>query len=356
MRKELYEQVLIIQEHLDKTMYLVRHKISKKLYVMKYLPNTVDLSIYEQLTKHPHPHMANVIEYDKDEQYSYVVEEYVNGTTLEYEISTNRLTYADKVQIMLELFEVLEHLHELKPPVIHRDLKPSNIMLEDGHVKLIDFEIARNVVSNKNKDTQIMGSVGYAPPEQFGFAQSDQRSDIYALGKIIQELFTEKKAQIAYRLLIETCLKLNPKERFMSVKALHKEFLRCSKGKRARKLTWSQRFQSYQIVGLRNDSWWAKVLVFLYAAFALNAAWGAKYQESDNVFSLILLRACMFIILMMFVWVPTNSFHLLEFTPLHRSNKMIVRIFNGCLVWFMLSCFLLFATSLAAGAVNLLIK
>ncbi|NBJ63775.1 hypothetical protein D5266_01025 [bacterium c-19] len=353
MRKEFYEQILLIHENPDKMIYLVRHKISQKLYIMKYLASSLDLSMYTQLMEHPHQRMANVIECDHDERYSYVVEEYVNGTTLEYEISTNQLSYSDKITIMMELFDVLIHLHNLEPPIIHRDIKPANIMLEDGHVKLIDFEIARNVVPDKCKDTQIMGSIGYAPPEQFGFAQSDQRSDIYALGMIIKELFTEKKAQIAYRFLLEKCLQLDPKKRFTNVRELRKEFIRGTKGRKARKMTWRHRLQSYEIIGLRQDPIWVKVLTALYVAFALLFASCTDFESTDARLSVLVLRICIFVIVMFFVWIPTNSFHLLEMTPLYRSSSKIVRIINGCFIWFAGSCILLFATALAASIFNL---
>lgn len=356
MRTALYEPIMLLQKQSNKTMYLVKHQISNKLYVMKRLAQSTDLTMYEQLSQNPHPYMANVTECGKDDSYSYVIEEYVNGTTLEYEMSTGQLTYEDKIRIMLDLFAVLEHLHALNPPVIHRDIKPANIMIKDSHVKLIDFEIARNVAADKNKDTQIMGSVGYAPPEQFGFAQTDQRSDIYALGVIIKELFTEKKAVYAYRFLIEKCMKMDPKERYFSVKQLHHEFIRCSKGKRISHTNRLQRFRSYQLVGFRNESIWVKALVFIYTIIAIQIAFAVKFENPDTtMLSLIQLRVCIFFIVMLMIWIPTDSFHLLEITPLYRSSSRIIRFCNGCIIWFCVSCVLIFAICMLAALMDQLL-
>src|SRR5699024_643004 len=79
----------------------------------------------------------------------------------------------------------------LEPPVIHRDIKPENIVLgEDGAVGLIDFGIARQHKPERESDTRLMGSRSTAPPEQYVFAQTDGRADLYALGVTLSWLLT----------------------------------------------------------------------------------------------------------------------------------------------------------------------
>ncbi len=91
----------------------------------------------------------------------------------------------------IEIADVLGYLHSQDPPIIFRDLKPSNVMLQpDGHIKLIDFGIARRFQPGASQDTALLGSVGYSPPEQFGRHQTDTRSDIYALGATMHHLLT----------------------------------------------------------------------------------------------------------------------------------------------------------------------
>jgi hypothetical protein len=91
-----------------------------------------------------------------------------------------------------QVCDVLEYLHQRTPPVVFRDLKPSNIMLDrHGRVKLIDFGTARHFDVSKHTDTLKMGSIGYAPPEQYqGQGQTSPQTDIYALGVTLHQLLT----------------------------------------------------------------------------------------------------------------------------------------------------------------------
>ena len=87
--------------------------------------------------------------------------------------------------------DVLDYLHRQQPAIIFRDLKPANIMImADDRLKLIDFGIARLFKPGQHQDTMLLGTQGYAAPEQYGGGQSDARSDIYALGATLFSLLT----------------------------------------------------------------------------------------------------------------------------------------------------------------------
>ncbi len=91
----------------------------------------------------------------------------------------------------MKLASVLSYLHSQDNPIIFRDLKPANIMVrEDGDVRLVDFGIARYFAKGASNDTQALGTPGYAAPEQYGGGQSDQRSDVYALGANLHQMIT----------------------------------------------------------------------------------------------------------------------------------------------------------------------
>src|SRR5579885_3040598 len=136
-------------------------------------------AFYEQLT---------------DSENWYLVMQYIEGQTLEEYLQKapgGYLKEEEVIQIGSELAELMKHLHAISPPVVFRDLKPANIMITPKReYYLIDFGIARNYTPGKAKDTAPLGSPGYAPPEQYGRAQTDQRADIYSLGATLQTLFT----------------------------------------------------------------------------------------------------------------------------------------------------------------------
>ena len=130
-----------------------------------------------------------------DPEHWYLVMEYIPGQTLEEYLqnSTEKgyCSLADTLRIGIALCQILEYLHLCKPPLIFRDVKPANIMLtRSRRVYLIDFGIARAYAPGKAKDTTPLGSPGYAAPEQYGRAQSDQRTDVYGLGATLQTLLT----------------------------------------------------------------------------------------------------------------------------------------------------------------------
>lgn len=125
----------------------------------------------------------------------YMVMEYIDGQTLHQYLedrSGGPLPERDVLEWAGQLCAVLEYLHKQPKAIIYRDLKPQNVMIEKttGLVKLIDFGIVRFFQASKTKDTTALGTPGYAPPEQFGKAQTDERSDIYAFAAMIHHLLT----------------------------------------------------------------------------------------------------------------------------------------------------------------------
>lgn len=124
----------------------------------------------------------------------YLIMEYVPGQTLEEYMQKARGGYLPESEVLElgeKLVNLLERLNKANQQVIFRDVKPANIMLRpDGQLYLIDFGIARFFTPGQKKDTTPLGTPGYAPPEQYGRAQTDQRADIYSLGATLQTLMT----------------------------------------------------------------------------------------------------------------------------------------------------------------------
>jgi len=145
------------------------------------------------LVRLSHPNLPAVVDYFSESGRQYLVMEYIDGETLEAVLAKTRsfLPEAQVTTWAMQLCDVLAYLHSQNPPVIFRDLKPDNVMLTQGGViKLIDFGIARSFRQGKTKDTQIMGTPGFAAPEQYGSGQTDARSDIYSLGVTLHRLLT----------------------------------------------------------------------------------------------------------------------------------------------------------------------
>jgi serine/threonine-protein kinase len=145
------------------------------------------------LARLSHPNLPRVIDRFEEEGKQFLVMEYVEGQTLRQALAERggRATLDEARDWATQLCAVLGYLHSQSPPIIYRDLKPTNVMLRpDGRLALIDFGIARFYKPGQAADTAIYGTVGYAAPEQYGEGQTDQRSDIYALGVLLFHVLT----------------------------------------------------------------------------------------------------------------------------------------------------------------------
>lgn len=146
------------------------------------------------LARLSHPNLVRVSDAFQDGERHYMVMEFVPGRTLEAMLEEQLEPFPeDRVLVWAEqLCDVLSYLHSQNPKIIYRDLKPGNVMvLEDtDQVKLLDMGIARTYKPGKQRDTILLGTPGYAPPEQYGKGQTDERSDIYALGALLHHLLS----------------------------------------------------------------------------------------------------------------------------------------------------------------------
>jgi hypothetical protein len=191
-----------------------------------------------------HPGLPEVADAFSIEERHYLVMEYVEGETLDELLKKRGGPFsADEVlNWAYQLAAILEYLHTRTPhPVIFRDLKPSNIMLHrDGWIRLIDFGIARHFVPGKIRDTFLMGTPGFSPPEQYGSGQSDHRSDIFSFGATLYYLLTKadmdgfgmkfpppsslnKNVPGWLEKVIMKCLSINPGERYQATGDLVKD-------------------------------------------------------------------------------------------------------------------------------------
>jgi serine/threonine protein kinase len=138
------------------------------------------------LSRLSHPNLPHIYDAFNERGRSYLVMDFIDGKTLLQllkETGFRPLPVAQVLGYALQLCDVLAYLHQQQPPIIFRDLKPTNVMVTaNGHVFLIDFGIARIFKEGQEQDTALLGSPGYAAPEQHGSAQTNPRSDLYSLG------------------------------------------------------------------------------------------------------------------------------------------------------------------------------
>lgn len=145
------------------------------------------------LSRLKHPNLPAFTDFFTEGARHFLVMEYIDGSTLEDLLERNNGPFPEPRVLgwARQLCDVLEYLHNQQPPVIFRDMKPGNVMLtRSGRIKLIDFGIARLFRSSGSQDTQLLGTPGFAPPEQYGGAQTDERSDIYSLAMTLFQLLT----------------------------------------------------------------------------------------------------------------------------------------------------------------------
>ncbi|TMD61673.1 MAG: serine/threonine protein kinase [Chloroflexi bacterium] len=157
----------------------------------------------QMLSSLKHPNLPSVAGYFAEGPRHFLVMEYIEGLTLDEYLLRNDAPFSEGRVLgwARQLCDVLTYLHSQHPPIIFRDMKPGNIMLmRDGRVKLIDFGIARFFRFMGAQDTQLLGTPGYAPPEQYGKAQTDKRSDIYSLAMTLFQLMTNTLSEKGFGL------------------------------------------------------------------------------------------------------------------------------------------------------------
>jgi len=210
----------------NKEWYILKNKNTNYFYLLKRL-NRYDIQIYQYMKENSHQNIVLVEEFYEIDDVLYVIEGYVIGKTLEQLLKERRsLEEEEVITISLQIADALFHLHHMTPPIIHRDIKLSNIMIDDHHnVKLMDFDVARFFKIDNNSDTELLGTNGYAAPEQFGFYQSDSRSDIYSLGVVMNYLLTglhPKEFLYDGNLgkVIKKCISFDPDNRYKDVNQL----------------------------------------------------------------------------------------------------------------------------------------
>ena len=212
-----YEEIELIKQSENSTVHLIREKEGGKFFVRKVMK--WQHPVYLTLQDCSHPCLPQIYDVAITEKDTTVIEEYIEGPSL----GSIKLSGKQFKGIVKDLCAVLEFLHG--KGIIHRDIKPSNIIYkESGHIGLIDFDAARKPKENREQDTRLLGTRGYAPPEQYGFSQTDVRTDIYSLGVTLEQILQDGFQKLRYKRRLRKCTELDPKKRFQSIRQVRRAF------------------------------------------------------------------------------------------------------------------------------------
>ena len=191
------------------------HQIFLRKDLVIYNP---DLFLY--LKEHPVRGMPRILHAIPDGNHMILIEEYISGKRLDTLLSEHYFqSEAQTAEFLLQLCAIVRQLHDAEPPIIHRDIKPENVILSySGEVRLLDLDAAKQYVSGQEHDTVLIGTEGYAAPEQYGFGASSIQTDIYGLGILYQEILkgTDSCSRSSRR-IISRCTRMEPGARYRDV-------------------------------------------------------------------------------------------------------------------------------------------
>lgn len=219
---EIYNIVKVLSSKDGNEVIRIRHKeLNKDLVLRNY---SSPISPYEKILGLAHPNIPTVFEALNFENGQIVLEEFIDGVTAAEVLEQGNYTYSGAVKIITGICGALLTLRDFN--IVHRDIKPENIMItKNGGVKLIDLNAARIYCDEKQKDTVVLGTLGYAPPEQYGISQSDEKSDIYSLGVLLNVMLTgahpsRRLAKGKAGKIVLRCTQIDPNSRFQSIEEL----------------------------------------------------------------------------------------------------------------------------------------
>ena len=179
-----------------------------------------EIPAYRMLTGHTCPFLPKVYSTRMVSGLFTAEEEFADGVSLQEMIAGGARMNEERVRsISRKICAAASFLHA--GGYIHRDIKPEHVLLTaDGGLYLMDLDASMRIAPEKAEDTQLLGTAMYAAPEQFGLSRSDERTDIYALGILMNELLTGKHpAVIRYeegplKDIISRCIQINPADRY----------------------------------------------------------------------------------------------------------------------------------------------
>ena len=215
---EEFDTLRVIKKSERGEVLIVRHRDSGTRYIFRLFYGNSE--VYQMLLGISCPNLPRIMEVGEKDGRTALLEEYVQGDTLGELLKGGLLSVAEAKQISRQLCQALWVLHSMG--VVHRDVKPDNVIIRGNEAVLIDFDASRVYKNEIQEDTQILGTTGFAAPEQYGLSQSDGRADIYALGVLLNIMLTgehpsRKLAGGRMGRIVQKCTMVNPNKRYKNI-------------------------------------------------------------------------------------------------------------------------------------------
>lgn len=358
--------------------FLVRHIETRQIYVEKILTQ-YDKAIYDWLRQAKLPYVPQIYECMEDDGTLYLIEEYIQGISLEtYMEQFGCLDVDDACRVVEYLCRTLTKLHGHVPPIIHRDIKPANVMLQGDFKKgqgivsvyLIDFNTARVYEAGRNQDTELIGTRGFAAPEQYGFLQSDARTDIYGIGVLFNYMLCGRLLKDGIddwnpgcSGVISKATQIDPEKRYQTVEemleALHQLPLSGAEDKteyghqntamypEEQKEKCRPAWTRYLPPGFREGKVLNMIVAVIYYVFWMYFCLTVEVKDHGEPISGTWLYIYRFVYFLMFMTTPffwSNYLDVWNYFPLVRSPKKIWKLAGLLLytvAWFFLLIFAL---------------
>ena len=263
--------------------FLVKDDFNRIL-VMKKL-DLYCLPVYQYLKDHPVENTPLIYEVEENADNLTVIEEYIAGILLtDYVYRKGSLDDQESVDLIRQLCTIVNDLHNCIPPIIHRDIKPDNIIITEKHeLKLLDMNAAKFFDNGSSGDTYLLGTYGYAAPEQYGFGKASVVSDIYGIGKVFNFMLTGDiniPAKGNYEGIIEKCTEIDPVNRYRNIDELLKDL----KHEKTLKINYNR------LPGFRGDTLTSKILAVIgYILFFMVMSW-MGFEGLEDPFAIWLNR------------------------------------------------------------------
>lgn len=320
-----YKNIATLNE--EHQVYIAQHQINKKIFIKKNL-DIFNSNIYQYLQARQLEGIPQIVDLYESDSTLTVIEEYILGETLQEKIDQRSLNKYDIISYTTDLCNILSKLHTATPPIIHRDIKPSNIIITPtNRLFLLDYNAAKYLTDAKSSsDTVLLGTRGYAAPEQYGFGSSTQQTDIYAIGILLKELTTSLHIPTnVFDNLIIRCTQINPSDRFESVDELCYNLSHNSSIQEANPHI--KLWETFIPPGFRTHSTRKMILAFIGYTFIFWLSLTLQVEDT-TLLQLWIERIFCLLIFLSFIFVGTNYLNIQTILPLCQHKNRLLHFFG----------------------------